>query len=143
MDSWIRCRANCTIVGGGSLKWRERLTMLQAHLTENMPTQDCIPNRISTSADFTNTRTQYLQLVYGSVRTRLQLTLPGRSTTAFKPSPRPDNKPSPRWTAKPTMPGRGKCLKNVTMELFQPFRKLKKRIPIRDMSPVELVLFAE
>ena len=47
--------------------------MLQAHLTENMPTQDCISNRISTSAVFTNTRTQYLQLVYGSVRTRLQL----------------------------------------------------------------------
>jgi hypothetical protein len=47
--------------------------MLQAHLTENMPTQDCISNRISTSADFTNTRTQYLQLVYGSVRVGLKL----------------------------------------------------------------------
>jgi hypothetical protein len=47
--------------------------MFKAHLTENMPTQDCISNRISTSADFTNTRTQYLQLVYGSVRARLML----------------------------------------------------------------------
>ena len=36
-------------------------------------TQDCISNRISTSADFTNTRTQYLQLVYGSVRVGLKL----------------------------------------------------------------------
>ena len=71
------------------------------------------------------------------------LTLPGRSTTASKPSPRPDNKPSPRWTAKPTMPGRGRCLKSVTVELFQRFRKVKKRIPIRDRSPVELVTVAE
>ena len=106
-------------------------------------TQDCISNRISTSADFTNTRTQYLQLVYGSVRTRLQLDVTWAIDDGLQTVTKTFAHPSPKSTAKPTMPGRGKCLKSVTMELFQPFRKVKKRIPIRDRSPVELVTVAE